>query len=344
MRILLVGTGVQPIPPTGYGGVERTIAEFSDALRRAGEEVTVVNEVRRGRSLDEYWFALGLPRLLRDLEFDVLHASTPVVANRLALAGVPYVYTTHSRHWFERVGLRQRFGFWLERRAVRRAAATVALTERLASEVRRRTGGRGRLEVIPIGVDTERFRPRWDRRTGNRVLGVGVVRPFKRWELAAAALRGTGTRLTIAGPIPDPEYAARVRAAGEGVELAGEVDQTRLEELYGESDLLVHPSRVELLPGAVLQGLAAGLPVVGCEVIASLLEPGVTGFATAPNAGEPAIVDGLREAFRLLLGDPSRRRAMGEAARASAVSRFSWATVVERHRALYGTVLAARGR
>ncbi|HTT35638.1 MAG TPA: glycosyltransferase family 4 protein [Thermoplasmata archaeon] len=342
MRILLVGTGVQPIPPTGYGGVERTIAEFAAALRAAGESVEVLNDAGHGRSWEEYRFAIGLPRRVRAAGADVVHASTPVVANRLALAGVPFVYTTHSRHWFEWRGVRQRFGRYLERRAVARATATIALTDRLAASIERQTRGRPprRLVVIPIGVDTDRFRPAWDRRTGRRVLGVGVVRPFKRWELAARALRGSGATLTIVGPTPDPAYAARVRAAGEGVELTGEIGDDALAARFAEADLLIHPSRVELLAGAVLQGLAAGLPVLGADPIASLLDPGRTGWTAAPGADDADLETGLaREAHRLL-GDAGARRAMGEAARRSAIDRFSWAKVVADHRALYRELAA----
>jgi MMP alpha-(1->4)-mannosyltransferase len=341
VRIVLVGTGVHPIPPPGYGGVERTIAEFSAALRAAGQDVSVVNEVRGGRGLDEYRFAWHLPDRLEAERYDVLHASTPVVANRLALLRRPFVYTTHSRHWFERAGARQRLGSWLERRAVRRAAATVALTDRLARTIRSGVGGASppRLEVIPIGVDADRFRPAWERRSGTRALGVGVVRPFKRWELAARALRGSGMTLTIAGPTPDPEYAARVVAAGDSVTLVGEVDDATLDRLYAESDLLVHPSRVEILAGVVLQGLAAGLPVLGAEPVADLLEAGVTGWAAPPGAEDAAVVEAFTRWARTLSGDPPTRRRMGEAARASALERFSWRAVVDRHLRLYADLL-----
>ena len=118
--MLLLGTGVQPDPPTVYGGVERSIAELHRALVAAGAEVVLLQRLRRGRSIDEYWFARELPGLLRGVDYDAVHAATPVVGNRLAGIGRPYVYTTHSRHWFWRQGLRHRWGFFLERRAVRR--------------------------------------------------------------------------------------------------------------------------------------------------------------------------------------------------------------------------------
>lgn len=342
MRICLVGTGVQPIPPTGYGGVERTIAEFARALEAAGHAVVVVNEVRRGRSRDEYAFARGLLRKIGNGPYDVVHASTPVVANRLAWGGVPFVYTSHSRHWFEVRRWSERFGLWLERRAVRRAAATVALTERLAARIRERCGPQGprRMAVIPIGVDLDRFRPDWSVRTGQRALGVGVVQPFKRWELAAAALRGTNVTLTVVGPTPDPTYAARVRAAGERVVLAGEVDDATLARLYAESDFLVHPSRVELLAGVVLQGLAAGLPVLGAKPIAGLVTEGATGFLAPARADDGEVTRSLAAGAQLLLADPVRRRTMGEAARRAASERFSWPTVVAAHVRLYESLMA----
>lgn len=337
MRVCLVGTGVQPIPPTGYGGVERTIAEYADALRSAGHDVAIVNEVRKGRSRDEYTFAWGLPRRLRRMSFDVLHASTPAVANRLAWAGEPFVYTTHSRHWFEAQQWTERFGLWLERRAVRRAAATVALTDRLADRIRTLTqpATPRAMEVIPIGVDLERFQPRWTDRTGKRALGVGVVRSFKRWELAAAALRGSGVHLTIVGPVPDAEYARRVIAAGDSVTLAGEVSDEALADWFARSDVLVHPSRVELLAGAVLQGLAAGLPVIGAAPIRGLVEPGRTGFV-APDAASPAAIQELiSTCVRSLAADDALRHRMGDDARRAAAERFGWSTVVGAHVELY---------
>jgi alpha-maltose-1-phosphate synthase len=341
VHVVLVGTGVLPIPPTGYGGVERTISELAVALRKNGHRVTIVQEVRHGRSVDEYRFALDLPRRLRRLDADVLHASTPVVANRLALAGVPYAYTTHSRHWFEQSAWTHRWGLFLERRAVRASVAPVALTDRLRSEVARRVpSAAGRLRVIPIGVDPERFRPDWTVRTGRRAIGLGIVRPLKRWELAAAALRGTGVSLRIVGPTPDPEYAARVRAAGENVELLGEVSEAELRRALGESDLMVHPSRVELLAGAVIQGLASGLPVLGAGPVADLVEPG-TGACAPPSATDAEIVAYLHARAVEYAGDPVRRRADGEAARAVAERRFSWARVAEAHGSMYDEVARA---
>jgi glycosyltransferase involved in cell wall biosynthesis len=342
VRILLIGGGVQPIPPTGYGGVERVLADFQAALNAAGHDAEVVNRVRHRRMVDEYPFAWELPRLLRGHEYDVLHANSPVVANRLAFSGLPYVYTSHSRHWFYRDRLSHRWGYWLERRAVRRAGAVVALTPRLArtmaSTVRPPLPP---VTVIPIGIDATRFRPEWEHRTGRNALGVGVVLPFKRWDLAARAVRGLGVHLRIAGPMPSPEYAAAVRTAGDEVEMLGEVSQEELVRLYAESDFLLHPSSVEVLPGTVLEAFAAAMPVVGGSAIEGVVDEGTTGWSL-PDAEIPAFVAAMRERVGRLLADERILRTMGEAARTVATTRYSWSRVVDEHLRVYAAVAPSR--
>ncbi len=336
MRILLLGGGVQPIPPTGYGAVERIIDELRTGLIAAGHDAVVIDRVRQRRTRDEIPFALELPRLLRAEKYDVLHAHTPVVANRLALGKFPFVYTSHSRHWFYREQLSHRWGYWLERRAVRRARATIALTEPLARAMRDHVLSPRPLpiSVIPFGVDTDRFQPNWGARTGRRALGVGVVLPFKRWEWAAEALRGTGIQLRIAGPQPSPEYAAKVRAAGDSVELLGEVSPDELRRLYAESDFLAHPSAVEILSATVLEGLSAGLPVLGGSAVEGVVENGRTGWVVS-DVDPAAFRIATRAHAEALLRDEGLRRRLGEAARAEALDRYAWPRIVQAHVAVY---------
>ena len=339
MRIVLVGSGVEPIPPVGYGGIERFIADLQQALRAAGHDAIVINQVRQRRMRDEYPFARALPALLAEAgPFDVVHANSPVVGNRLGARKIPYVYTTHSRHWYLRTQLSHRWGYWLERRAVRRSAAPVALTEPLAQTMRAAVpNARAPITVIPFGVDAERFRPAPDRRSGTVALGVGVVARVKRWELAAAALKGTGLTFVLAGPTPDPAYADEVRGAGDRVELLGEVTFDALADRFVSSDLLIHPSAVELLSGAVVQGLSSGLPVLGGPAVAGAVNDGVTGWVV-PDTDPRAFVAGLRQHATSLAGDASLRDRMSSAARADAIRRFSWPSVVEQYLRVYRRV------
>lgn len=336
VRVVLVGTGAYPIPPPGYGAIERILAEFADALRKAGQEVRVVNEALGSAPSAEYRFASHLRRLLRTEPFDVLHASTPVVGNRLARLGLPYVYTSHSRHWFWRTSWRHRWGFWLERRAVRRSAAAIAVTPELEARMREWVAPLPPvLRVIPYGIDAERWSADWDRRSGRTALGVGLVLPLKGWDVAARALRGTGVHLRIAGPMPDPEYATRVRAAGDDVDLLGEVTEDRLRDLYASSDFLVHPSQGEVLPRSVLEGMAAGLPVIGSSTVASILAGTSAGWAAPASAEADEVASFVRQHALELAGDGNLRRRMGEAARAEIRSTYAWDRIVAQHLDVY---------
>ena len=339
-----MGTGVEPIPPTGYGGVERSLAEYAGALRRSGIAVRIVQTVRRRRSIDEYWFAWELGSLDVRAGEEVLHASTPVVANRLAQRRLPYVYTTHSRHWFLTRSLTDRWGLFLERRAVARSFTTVALTPRLAETMARSLPGRSRppISVIPLGVDSDRFRPGPAPGDPTIALGVGAVIPAKRWEVAVAALRGTRIRMRLAGPIPDAALAHHLRESGP-VDLLGEIPDDQLVREYQGAGMLLHPSGVELLPGVVLQAFACGLPVLGGPALAGLVRDGVDGrLLPGPDPAVPSReVAQWRAAAVALADSKDDRQSWGEAARERARTEFTWGSVVERHLPIYERLLGA---
>ncbi len=194
------------------------------------------------------------------------------------------------------------------------------------------------LRVIPYGVDFDEYAPAWNLRTGRRALGVGIVLPLKRWEIAAAGLKGTGMTLRIAGPVLHPAYATRVRTAGDGVELLGEVDEPRLRQLYAESDVLVHPSQVEVLPRAVLEALASSLPVVGSSVIGSLFPGGKGGLTAPPGSSDVALIRFFHDSVERLAGDAALRREMGEAGSGVARETYSWDRIVAAHEEMYRQV------
>lgn len=342
MKVLFLGSGMLPIPPPGWGAVEKAIFELSRALPTVGVETEIVNVPGSGRSIDEYRFALRLRGLLQGRTWDILHASTPVVANRLSSMKWPYVYTSHSRHWSGASGPTERWGFFLERRAVRRAVRTIALTAAVAEKMR---SGPLRdhpetLMVVPNGVDTRAYTPAWEQRNGNRILGVGAVHPRKRWHVATRAIQGLPeTRLTIVGPIQDPSYARTLRRSlPDGrLELLGEVPEDTLRSLYSVADQFVLPSRSELMSMAVIEAMASGVPIIGTEALTGTVESGTEGYLWR-NVPEGEEVREAQRILELLLGDPGLRRRLGEAARAKAVRDWDWSVIARRMRELYESI------
>lgn len=91
-------------------------------------------------------------------------------------------------------------------------------------------------------------------------------------------------------------------------------------------------SHSEGTPNAVLEAMAAGLPVVATRVggLPSLIEDGISGFLV-----DPGDVEGLTQALSWLLDHPDQACAMGAAARQRALAEFSCQMIVPQLEAYY---------
>jgi glycosyltransferase involved in cell wall biosynthesis len=101
-------------------------------------------------------------------------------------------------------------------------------------------------------------------------------------------------------------------------------------------DVFVLTSHTEGLPNAVMEAMAAGLPVVATRAGGTdeLVEEAVTGHLVEPGDG-PA----LSEKVAALLRDPDARLRMGQAGLRRIEREFSIERMVERTVALYDEVL-----
>ncbi len=199
----------------------------------------------------------------------------------------------------------------------------------------------GRVHVIPPGVDLESWSP------GNaaRREGAGPVRllfvggQFARkggWELLQVFRAALADRCTLDIVTRDPTV-----SSGPGVRVhrgltAGD---ERLRRLYASADLLVHPTRGDCMPLAVIEAMASGTAVVASRMgaIPEQVRPGENGVLVRPDDAAD-----LSAALRALVSDPVRLRAMGAAGRRRAEERFDAA---RNYPALIGLLVeAGRGR
>jgi glycosyltransferase involved in cell wall biosynthesis len=97
-------------------------------------------------------------------------------------------------------------------------------------------------------------------------------------------------------------------------------------------DVLLSPGEDERHPTAVLEAMAAGVPVVAADgpAMRELVEPDQTGYLV--RAGDRA---GLARWANVLLDDAAAARRLGEAARCRAAERFRLDVMLDRHAALY---------
>jgi glycosyltransferase involved in cell wall biosynthesis len=285
---------------------------FTQALRATDVTVHVVpmGEKLRWHAIQ---FAVGL---VREHAIQVIHAHMPAAHAVGALAGrithTPVLATIHAMHlsmWdleVHRLALTHLC-------VVSEAARTHALAVGVAP---------ARLTVIRNGVDSERFVPRADGARSDAqgpVVGyVGRLSPEKHPALFlhAAALvhaRLPQVRFVVIGDGPlrgDLEaLAARLRIA-DAVTFAGECDD--MPARYRALDIMLSTSWHEGTPLAVLEAMAAGLPVVATDVggIPELVVSGTTGWLTP--AGDEAE---MAQRTLALLCAPATMQRFGRAAR-----------------------------
>jgi glycogen synthase len=167
-------------------------------------------------------------------------------------------------------------GGWLERRLLPRAHAVITLTDKAAGHLAVGGVGAAALHAIPSGVEVSVYRqPHPDpfADIGRPwVVYIGRLAPQKSVHTlidAFTLLRHSEARLVIIGDGPDRgalEALAARHGLGGRVTFTGFLARAVIPEVLCHTDLLVLPSRCEELGCVLLEGLAAGVPIVASRV------------------------------------------------------------------------------
>lgn len=116
--------------------------------------------------------------------------------------------------------------------------------------------------------------------------------------------------------------------------------RTDVPDFLRAADLFVHPSHQEGFSNAILEAMAAGLPVVACDVGGNpeAVVDGGTGHLVPPRSPGR-----LAEAISGLLRDERKRRALGEAGKRRAGEQFSRERMVSEVEAMYESLAPRKG-
>jgi glycosyltransferase involved in cell wall biosynthesis/SAM-dependent methyltransferase len=159
------------------------------------------------------------------------------------------------------------------------------------------------------------------------------------------------TRLVLVGAeySSHADYSAAVRAQmviqrlveGEDVVFVGERDDVERQLAGMDIVALAARPRSEGITTAILEGMAAGLPVVVTDVgaLREAVADGRTGFVVPPDD-----TNAFAGALARLLGDRALRQQMGQEARRVAEGRFSVDTCADTHVRAYAQALARHGK
>jgi len=252
MKVINITPGLLPIPPNGWGAVEKIIWDYHTQLQKLGihSEIKYLNDVQYDESC-------------------VVHVHVANLANELYQRGIPYIFTIHDHHAF--LYGKDSDLYKQNLQAIENSVISLSPCKYLIPYF-----GSKKLRYFSHAVNSDTFNYT-DRQVHSPLKLLCVANngyaynqsvDRKGFGLAIQAAKELGMRLTIAGPrnndnffkTLDPElnnYA--------GLTKLYDLDEKWLTSLYKEHDLFLHFSELEAgHPNlTLLEAMASGLPVVG---------------------------------------------------------------------------------
>jgi glycosyltransferase involved in cell wall biosynthesis len=326
-------------------GVARAIARRLPASLQRGARRMLALAGRVATTIVAAWVYLRMAAVvashIRDRKIDIVHAILPnsyvIAAIACVLARRPTLIMSRvSLNWYQDWTFRA-----IERHLLHRLVDLVICN---SSAIRQDLLAEGlpaaKLRLIPNGIDAEEFFPPGsDRRQLRDALGlaydalvltqVANLHPYKGHADLLHAMRlvrshlPSGWILLIAGHDVDGNLERLHRLTDQlGLEshinFLGERPDVAI--ILRAADIHLSASHTEGFPNNILEAMSTGLPVIATAVggVPEMVVDGVTGILVPAHS--PYEIAG---ALRSLVKDPDRRRSLGNAGRARAISMFS---------------------
>ncbi len=228
------------------------------------------------------------------------------------------------------------------RESFRRAAAVHCVSQAILDAAVELGLDRAKAVIIRPAVDVGEYHPaeRAEPADHLRIVMLGGLGWRKGYEYALCAVRrladaGIAATMNIIGDGSDRErilYTIGELELGDVVRLRGSLRASEVPEALRAADVLLHASVSEGISNAVLEAMASGLAVVTADSggMREAITDGVDGLVVPVRDPEA-----MARALERLARDPESRRAMGRAARETAVARFDLEHQADAFAALY---------
>ena len=303
-------------------------------------------------------FCLRVAKILanRRGDFDVVHDNQSLGDGLLAIAdlGFPVVATVHhpitrdkvvdvaAAKWWRKPLVRRWYGFAeMQKRVARRIPELLTVSSSSAADIAEDFDvSPDQLHVVPLGVNTELFRPR-DERVRNRIIAIASADvPLK----GVSHLLHAVARLRVERDL-DVQLVSKLEPNGPTEKLIAELgisdivhsssglSDDELADLMASAEVACIPSLYEGFSLPAVEAMASGTPIVASR--AGALPEVVGEDGVCARLVRPGDVDDLTRVLGELLDSPLELRRLGVNGRQRAVDVFSWESVAAQTVSVY---------
>lgn len=248
MRIINVTPGLLPIPPNGWGAVEKIIWEYHQNFLKLGHEseILYLDQVKSDRCA-------------------VVHIHVANLAIEAHKRGIPYYFTCHDHHAY--LYGKDSNCFKENYNAIKNSIISFVPAKYLVKYF-----DLPNLKYLSHGVNTDFFKPTYRVVDEYKLLCVannGFIHDpsedRKGFAFAIEAAKKLNLQITIAGPENNKKFFEKYNFNYDKLNVMYNLSETDLLRLYQSHDIFLHPSILEAgHPNlTLLEAISCGLPIVG---------------------------------------------------------------------------------
>ncbi|WP_396917628.1 glycosyltransferase family 4 protein [Mycolicibacterium sp.] len=303
-------------------------------------------------------FTLRAARMLAERldDFDVVHDNQSLGTGllRIEKLGLPVVATVHhpitrdrvvevaAAKWWRKPLVRRWYGFAeMQKRVARRIPELLTVSSSSAADIADDFRvSPDQLHVVPLGVNTELFKPAEHRVSGRIIAIASADVPLK----GISHLLHAVARLRVERNL-DVQLVSKLEPNGPTEKLIAELgisdivhsssglSDEALAGLLASAEVACIPSLYEGFSLPAVEAMASGTPIVASRVGALPEVVGTDGRCA--RLVRPADVDELTSVLGELLDSPLERQKLGQAGRQRALDVFSWESVAAQTVSVY---------
>ena len=243
MKIGLIGPGIMPIPPTGWGGVEHLIWNFHNQLKKINDEVVIINTPNQQEIVN----------IVNSGKFDAIHLHYDQFANVMPHLNCKKKMITSHYPYLENPEPQYVFLYDLLKNS---KSHIVCLSDRIEKEFLQRGNNSNHLSVLPCGIDVDSYSiDEEEVLHPDRSIVIGKLEPRKR----QAFLQKKNLNIDFIGNNADPSFDTT-----DPCYFGEQSKEDIMENLTSYANMILLSSG-EAHPFVCLEAMAAGLGLVLSE-------------------------------------------------------------------------------